>query len=139
MKICPKCEINFVINDKDEFCSVCNTKNINNKIHTDNNKSEMEKYLLPYLHKSPQKTIDALTTKEFSYEILRLRIPLLIKCQNLGKDCCKKEIAIGNSKVFRYYLEPYDINGIKYHICSQWSNSETEQSKQILNLFKYIK
>ena len=138
MKLCPKCELNYILNDTDEYCSVCESQKPSNNKLTDNNKSEMEKNLLPILNKLPQESLDKLTKKDLSFEIFKLRIPLLVKCNNLGKDHCKKEIQLGNSEVYRYYINPYDINGTKYHICSQWAQSATEQSKAILNLMKYI-
>ena len=139
MKKCPKCELNYIKDDTDELCSVCREQKPKNTTTTDNNKSEMEKHLLPILQRLPQSSLDELTEKELSFQLFKLRIPLLVKCDNLGKDHCKEEVKVGNSDVYRYYIDPYDINGIKYHICSQWAYSETEQSKLILNLCKEIK
>lgn len=137
MKICPKCEINHIMNDNDEFCTICNqTSAKNNK--TDNNKLEMEKYLLPFLRSFNQSSIEKLTQKEFSHKFLKLNIPLLIKCKHIDKEHCKKEVQLGNSNVYRYYIEPYNINGTYYHICSQWWSFGNAQSKTYLQELKHL-
>ena len=139
MKKCPKCDLNY-IQDSEEFCSVCKS---NNKKHTgsssDVNKNKVEQLLLPILRTFPQSSLDKLTRKKESFDFLGLRLPLLVECKNLDKECCKNEIIVDSSTVYRYYIEPYEINGKKYHICSQWCSTPTNNSKDILELLKEIK
>ena len=140
MKVCPKCEINYILNDTDEFCSVCNESSNHRSSNTDNNKLEMERNLLPKLRQLPENTIQALTKKEFTFNLFKLSMPLLVECKQLGKECCKQEVRIGKSDMYRYYIEPYEINGKYYHVCSQWHfDNTTNSSKLILQIFKDVK
>lgn len=140
MKKCLICDLNFVLNDRENICETCKKKvnATSKKNNVDSNKSMVEKYLLPYLRKLPQDSLDLLTTKEKSFEIFKLRLPLLIKCENIDKEHCKKEVIVDNSTNYRYYIKPYNINGNYYHICSQWWNFGTEYSKSLLQLMEHV-
>ena len=139
MRKCPKCKLNYIKNDVDSLCSVCMDASYSNAGRkTDDNKSEMERNILPKLRSLSPRVVELFTNKKESFDIFKLRIPLLVRCRELGKDCCKKEVIVDNSRVYRYYIEPYNINGVKYHICSQWWNFGAEESKLILQLFKNI-
>ena len=139
MKKCPVCELNY-INDDGDMCHLCkNNTKPNGKTTLDSNKSEVERYLLPFLKKLPQEKLELLLTKEKSFQFFKLRLPLLIKCKNIDKEHCKKETIIDNSTTSRYYVTPYLINGKYYHICSQWWNFGTENSKSMLQLLKSLK
>lgn len=140
-KKCPKCEINYIMNQFDEMCEECKQKKT---VHTnsgerDNNKQKVEIDLLPILRKLSSDAIQALTKKKESFDLLGLRLPLLVECSGFGGEACIKEITTNSSRVYRYYVQPYDINGKKYHICSQWWIAEGNKSKDILNLLKEIK
>lgn len=136
MKLCPKCELNW-IGDGETACKCCeDVVNVRGGAR-DSNKVDVEQNLLPILRTLRQDVIDDLTKKEPSYELLRLRLPLLVKCNCRGKEHCVSEIRVGNSDVYRYYIKPYDINGRQYHICSQWWDELG--SKDILKLFEQIK
>lgn len=115
------------------------TKQAIGNVQLDDNKSKVEKYLLPILRDFPEAGLELLTTKKASLEFLHLRLPLLIKCSGGGREECKKEIIVDNSTVYRYYIEPYDINGTKYHICSQWWSGCGNNSKVMLELLKELK
>ena len=138
MKKSPKCELNYIINDYDELCSVCkeNEKSNQSKENVDDNKNMVEQILLPLLKTFSNSALEKLTNKSFSFEFLHLRLPLLVKCENLGEEHCKQEIIVSNSNVYRYYKKPYNINGQNYHICSQWWDHGTNNSKDILKLLK---
>jgi len=56
-----------------------------------------------------------------------------VKCAENGKDACRREIRDSAGHA-RYYVEPYDINGVKYHICSQWWSSGGDISKDMLKM-----
>ena len=140
MRICPRCETNYILNDTDELCKVCNENaKPTNATKLDDNKLTMENYLLPLLQRAKPEALEGLTTKKISYELFKLRIPLLIKCKDQGKDCCKKEVSLGNSSVYRYYIDAYTIHGVKYHICSQWWSFGTENSKEYLKILEELK
>ena len=62
MKICPKCEINYILNDNDEFCAICNQTSAKSP-KNDNNKLEMEKHLLPILRSFSPKWLKSLQKK----------------------------------------------------------------------------
>lgn len=62
MKICPKCEINYIMNDNDEFCTICNQTSAKSQ-KNDNNKLEMEKNLLPILQTMSNKVLEKFTKK----------------------------------------------------------------------------
>lgn len=139
MKKCPICELNYV-DDEQESCKICNSQsntNLSGK-KVDSNKAEVEKYLLPFLRSLQQKELDLFLQKEKSFELFKLRLPLLIRCKNIDKEHCKKETIVDNSTTSRYYVTPYYINGNYYHICSQWWNFGTEYSKAILQLLKNV-
>ncbi len=134
-KLCPKCETNY-INDDEESCVICKRKTRENGGKKDDNKQEVEKYLLPYLRALSENDVESLTHKKMSFELFKLRLPLLVKCQENGADCCRNEIKdkAGHN---RYYSTPYVIGNGKYHICSQWWSSTQEHSKDLLkNLYK---
>lgn len=142
MKTCPKCELNYIMNDSDELCEICkkSKQSSQSKENNDDNKKMVEQDLLPLLRTFSSKNIEKLTNKDFSFELLHLRLPLLVKCENLNdEEHCKKEIIVDNSSVYRYYKKPYNINGQYYHICSQWWSHDTNNSKDILKLLKEIK
>ena len=136
MKKCPSCELNF-INDDEELCSVCKNEKVKESgSKKDDNKKDVENYLIPFLRECSQEVIDSFTKKELSFEAFKIRLPLLIECQNIDKEHCKNEVRVGCSSNYRYYIEPYYINGKYYHICSQWANSDVEQSKFWLQIVK---
>ena len=139
VKYCSKCGLNFVLEDSECECKECRNEKLIHRGSFDNNKNEVEQYLLPILRGLPQSALDSLMTKEFSFELLHLRLPLLKKCRGLGKEGCKEEVIIDNSTVYRYYITPYDINGQKYHICSQWWDAQGNDSKFMLELLKNLK
>lgn len=132
MKKCPNCELNY-IKDDENLCSVCKQESIL-KVNstTDSNKNKVERFLIPFLKSLNQDVIKSLTLKEFSFNVFKIRHPLLIECKNIDKQHCQKEVAIGNSKNYRYYIDPVNINGKYYHICSQWANCGVEESKNVL-------
>ena len=138
---CPKCELNYIMNPLDEVCDECRARANGStvKIRVDDNKQKVETDLLPILRNLPALAIQSLTKKKDSFDLLGLRLPLLVECGGFGGQACKKEITIGSSDVYRYYVKPYDINGKKYHICSQWWSAEGNKSKDILSLLKEIK
>ena len=138
MKKCPICEVNYITNAYDEICEVCKNREIKEKKQVDDNKTSVEQILLPFLRNQPQQVIDKFTTKEVSFDLFGLYHPLLIKCSQLGKERCKKEVMVGNSSTYRYYIEPYEINGQMYHICSQWANNLGNNSKNAFELIKLI-
>lgn len=125
----------------DRVCEVCKSKAVdsNSKPTVDNNKYLVERDLLPILKTLSLAAIQSLTQKEYSFDLLGLRMPLLVECSELGRDACKKEIVRDVSMVYRYYVQPYDIDGKKYHICSQWWSVAGNNSKDILKLLKEIK
>lgn len=138
MKKCSKCEVNYVTNANDEICEICKNKGIKEKKQVDDNKASVEQILLPFLRSQPQQVIDKFTTKEVSFDLFGLHHPLLVTCLQLGKERCKKEVMVGNSSTYRYYIEPYEINGQMYHICSQWANCLGNNSKNAFELIKLI-
>ena len=133
MAMCPICELNY-IKDNEEMCEVCKRERRKEETKKDNNKRDVEKYLLPFLRECPQETINKLTQKALSYEAFKLRYPLLVECQNINKEECQKEVAVGASSNYRYYIEPYYINGKYYHICSQLADFSGEESKNLLKI-----
>ena len=58
-----------------------------------------------------------------------LRLPLLVKEGDKITD---------DKGHARYYVQPYDINGEYYHICSQWWSASGNNSKDILKLLSEI-
>ena len=140
MKKCKICELNYVKDENEEVCEICKMKmNVSqNSKEIDNNKEQIEKYLLPYLRKLPKDILKTYTTKERSMKIFKLRHPLLVECKNSGYEQCKKEIITDKSQTYRYYVKPYKINNEYYHICSQWANSVIDNSKIILNIIKDV-
>lgn len=140
MKKCPECDLNY-IKDFEATCSVCNAakESFISRTHVDNNKNMVENDLLPILRSANPVKLKALTTKAESYQFLHIRLPLLVECKNKSSDsqACKKEITDPTGHV-RYYVQPYDIGGKKYHICSQWWNAENNDSKEILKLLKEL-
>lgn len=138
MKKCSKCEVNYITNANDEICEVCKNREIKEKKQVDDNKASVEQILLPFLRSQPQQVIDKFTIKEVSFDLFGLHHPLLVKCSQLGKERCKKEVMVGNSSTYRYYIEPYEINGQMYHICSQWANNLGNNSKNAFELIKLI-
>lgn len=140
-KKCAKCDLNYVMNDIDGLCSECQKEdNISiKKPPVDNNKHMVERDLLPILRGMTSVAIKSLTVKQESYDLLGLRLPLLVECGGHGGESCKREIIKDESKTYRYYIQPYDINGKKYHICSQWWSVAGNNSKDILKLLKEIK
>ena len=128
---CKKCELN-IVKDEDDICDVCNKQGIHSYKETDSNKDFVEKVLLKFLLSLPFKNVEAFTKIEASKEIFELNIPLLVECK--CNDSCEKEVIVGNSSVYRYYIKPYDINGKKYHICSQWG----EYNKYSFTLLKEL-
>lgn len=135
MKKCPNCELNY-IKDHESSCSICVGKVSKNSNSRDNNKNDVENYLLSLLKNLPQDTIDAFTKKDLSFSAFKIRLPLLIECQNIDKEHCQNEVRIGNSNNYRYYIKPSFINGKYYHICSQWTDRGTEESKSWLKTVK---
>ena len=75
MKKSPKCELNYIINDYDELCSVCkeNEKSNQSKENVDDNKNMVEQILLPLLKTFSNSALEKLTNKRFSFEFLHLR------------------------------------------------------------------
>ena len=140
-KKCPTDDCLNYMDDKQDLCDVCKerTTGHTDKIRIDDNKSKVERDLLPILRSFSVAGIQSLTTKKESFDLLGLRLPLLVECRGFGGDACKKEIITDVSKVYRYYVQPYDINGKKYHICSQWWSAAGNNSKDILKLLKEIK
>ena len=136
-KKCPQCELNYIKVDED-LCSLCKSQHNHNNGTRDVNKNQVEEVLLPLLRTFPQSSLDKLTKKKESFEFLGLRLPLLVECQDIDKEHCKKEVVVDSSSVYRYYIEPYNINGKKYHICSQWWSAPTNNSKDILELLKEL-
>lgn len=138
MKKCIKCELNYVKNDADELCEICKKEILNNSkgSNLDSNKTEVEKYLLPFLKALPQEKLELFLKKEKSFELFKLRLPLLIRCKNIDKEHCRKETIVDNSTTSRYYITPYLINGEYYHICSQWADCGIEESKNCLKMVK---
>ena len=140
MKICEKCGLNYVLDENEDVCEVCKQEgNVRKVSSRDSNKTNVEVNLLPVLRSLPKNVIDALTEKRFSYELLHIRLPLLVECRCLGKERCKEEIIVDNSNVRRYYATPYVIHGKYYHICSQWWECKENDSKQVLKLFEQVK
>ena len=131
MKRCPKCELNY-IKDSENLCEVCKNNSIRNNNQIDDNKTNVEKNLLPILKRLSRESLEMLTHKDLSYEIFKIRLPLLKQCSNIDKEHCKKEVITDSSGTYRYYIKPYLINGEYYHICSQWADTYSEESKQIL-------
>ena len=132
-KKCPQCELNYIKEDED-LCDVCKSQHNHNNRSRDVNKNQVEEVLLPKLRTLPQSSLDRLTREK----VLDLTLPLLLECQDIDKEHCKKEVVVDSSSVYRYYIEPYNINGKKYHICSQWSSTPTNNSKDILKLLKEL-
>lgn len=137
-KKCSKCEINYVESMEDDLCELCKKEgNKTTKTRTSNNKDIVVESLLPLLRNLPEYAIIDFLQKETSYQLFRLRLPLLIKCANIGKETCRNEIKdpTGHN---RYYAEPVLIHGNYYHICSQWWSADYNHSKDILKKFAKI-
>ncbi len=137
MKVCPKCQVNYIINEQNELCELCQKIVQIDPKPKDENKREVERYLIPILREMSEAAVESLTTKEESFALLGLRLPLLIKCKCEGVDCCNTEIKdrTGHN---RYYINPYSIGEKKYHVCSQWWSAENNHSKDILQLLKNL-
>ena len=139
MKLCPKCEINYILNLDDELCEVCREEMLQTDAGTkDSNKARVEEVLLPFLRSLPEAALKKLTEKELSLQFLQLRLPLLKECRNLGEEACKQEIILDKSKTYRYYIKPYRIGNKYYHICSQWWSCPGNRSKDILGILKEL-
>ena len=137
---CPKCELNY-IDENEDCCDVCKDVTIHRKgvSRMDSNKAEVERYLLPFLRAIPEEKLMLFTGEEESFKVFKLRLPLLVECKYISDKHCREEIIVDNSNVYRYYVQPYYINGKYYHICSQWWSSGQEFSKDILYMIKKIK
>ena len=136
MKKCPSCELNY-INDDEELCTICKREKVKTiELKKDDNKKDVENYLLPFLRNLPQDTIDAFTYKDLSFSAFKIRLPLLKECQNIDIEHCQNKVRIGNSSNYRYYIKPYYINRKYYHICSQWADCGIEESKNWLKIVK---
>ncbi len=136
---CPKCEINY-LNENEELCEVCRKDEsyFTTKTEKDDNKTMVERDLVPLLRLFDKAFIEKFTKKEESFEFFGLRRPLLIECKDLGVDVCRKEIKDrkGNN---RYYIDQYMFFGKKYHICSQWWSAKGNHSKEVLKMLKGLK
>lgn len=130
---CPTEDCPNYILDTEELCPICLgkkshvdipkvvlTKTAGNTNTRDKNKERVENVLLPILRKLKPESLEVLLDKTFSKELFNLQLPLLVECRQLGESACLKEIITDKSGVYRYYKKPYEINGKKYHICSQW-------------------
>lgn len=133
MKKCSKCELNYIKDDCD-LCAVCGEQEISKNKTTDDNKNDVELYLIPFLKQLSPEKLNFLTSKDHSFKCFGLRLPLLIKCKNIDKDDCREGIITDSSKTYRYYINAYNINGE----CSQWATTNNEISKNILQLFQNI-
>ena len=139
MKKCPNCEINY-IDEKESECEICKKQNNARNVKlTDDNKTQVEKYLIPFLRKLSQKQLESFLQKDESFRLFKLRLPLLIKCENIDKEHCRRERIVDNSNTPRYYTDKYLINGNYYHVCSQWWSFGSEKSKDILQILKELK
>lgn len=140
MKLCPKCEINYILNSDDELCEVCKGETLKTDAGTkDGNKAQVEKVLLPLLKELPEEELEKFTKKELSLKLFKLRHPLLKECRNLGEEACKQEIILDKSKTYRYYIKPYRIGNKYYHICSQWWSCPENRSKDMLSLLDMLR
>ena len=129
---CPRCELNYITDDE-EYCDVCKEElGKSHKIILDNNKAMVERDLLPILRSLDDEDLELFLRKDISEKVLGLHLPLLIKCENKGIEHCRKEVRVDNGSVLRYYVNPYNINGKFYHICSQWWSTATDNSKDML-------
>lgn len=137
-KKCPKCELNYIV-ESEEMCSTCRKmmepEPAKNPI--DENKLMVERDLIPLLKSFSAEMVEEFTHKQASLDVLGLRLPLLVKCNDEGIDCCRREIR-DKAGHGRYYITSYDINGVKYHICSQWWSAVGNNSKDILKLIKEV-